>query len=177
MKKLALLIPTIDGREQVLSRLLNILNSQINNDVEIIIEKDDCSITRGYKRQLMIDRCNSKYLAFIDDDDLVSKDYVQKILFAIESNPDCCSLQGELSYNGFYVATFIHSIDYDEWFEIGDMHYRCPNHLNTIKTEIVKQVGYNKELHVGEDRDFSSRARDLLKNEVKIDGTIYYYLK
>lgn len=180
--KLSLLICTLKERERQLNRLLMCLNKQITDEIEILIECDSRQITTGSKRNKLVERANGEYVAFIDDDDLVSNDYIEKVLNAAKLGKDCCSLQGEITMgirkNGKRIEVkriFKHSLMFKGWYESGGVYYRTPNHLNAIKKDIVKQVLY-KDITTGEDQDFSNRVLPLLHTEVLIPGTIYYYL-
>jgi cellulose synthase/poly-beta-1,6-N-acetylglucosamine synthase-like glycosyltransferase len=178
---LSLMICSIDSRKELLKRLLECLEKQMEFGVEILVEQDNGKLKIGKKRNLLLQRAKGEYCCFIDDDDLVCHNYIKSILKAIESNPDCCSLTGEMTTNGKNPVTFIHSLKYDSWFdEVNEegkrIYYRCPNHLNVIKTAICKKVGFNNHMNVGEDKDFSVRVHPLLKTEVEIQDTLYFYL-
>ena len=192
--KLSILICSLRKRLRKLSQLQRHLGFQTTGEVEILVETDDGEMPIGAKRNLLLQKACGEYAAFIDDDDLISRDYISKILNAVKTKPDCCSLQGEITHmvstwkvrhNNKHTRrkrirqkvrhVFIHSIKYDHWFEAGNIYYRCPNHLNTIKRELALQVKF-PEINSGEDKNFSERIYPLLKTEVKIEGTIYHYL-
>lgn len=180
--KLCILIPTLKIRSQLLSNLLDILLPQITSrplqDVKILIEVDNTELTIGAKRNLLTTKAhnlyNPDYIVFVDDDDTLSPDYIEKIMKAIESNPDVIGIVGQQTTNGENPRTFIHSLKYNSWFEKNKIYYRNPNHLNPIKTEIALKVKFpNKSF--GEDKDYSMAILPLLKTEVFIPETIYYY--
>ena len=174
-KRLSILICSIVGRETLLRRLLASLDSQTSDDVEILVETDDRKITTGAKRNVLLKRAAGDYVAFVDDDDTVSDDYVPKILSALTSSPDCCSLEGSIHFKRRNeTKKFVHSISYDDWFEKDGIYYRCPNHLNTVKREIALQVMF-PDVRVGEDKRYSLALRPLLDVEECIGGVIYYY--
>jgi len=178
--KLSILICTIVEREEPLQRLLTILKGQMNNHtnklVEILIEKDNRKMVVGTKRNLLLKRAQGKYVCFIDDDDLVSDDYISKILRAIKANPDVVGIKGIITRRKRkYVKVFIHSMKYKTWFEKNGIYYRCPNHLNPVKRKLALQVGF-PEKNKGEDMDYSLRLRALLKREEYIKEPIYFYL-
>jgi len=174
-KKFSILICTLEDRKDLLKRLLRILKPQMVDSVEIIIQKDSGEKTTGKKRNKLLRRANGDYVAFVDDDDVVSINYVSKILWALQENPDCCSLQGLLIRENVEYS-FFHSLKYKKWFKKRGIYYRSPNHLNAIKRELALQVRFPNK-NEGEDRDFSFRVRPLLKTEVVISGVLYYYLK
>lgn len=172
--KLSILICTIVGREKSLTCLLDALKKQTNKQVEVLFESDNKKITTGAKRNILLKKAQGDYICFVDDDDMISEDYVSKILKALETNPDCCSLQGRL-IRGKATNLFIHSLQYDSWFEKNSIYYRYPNHLNTVKRELALQVMFPDKTH-GEDKHYSDNLFLLLKTEVKIEGIIYFYL-
>lgn len=178
--KLSILICSIKQRQALLQRLLAVLQKQQTEGVEILTEIDDGKTKIGRKRNNLLDRAKGNYVCFIDDDDLVAEDYVSKILEAIQSNPDCCSLEGIYTVDGKNPTKFIHSFEYKKWETVVEngktVYLRCPNHLNAIKSELAVKTRFNDVLNQGEDRDFSERLLPLLKKESKIEGNIYQYL-
>jgi hypothetical protein len=72
----SILIPTIETRAHFLERLLSVLTPQVVDGVEILIEKDDGESKIGAKRNRLIGRATGDYVCGIDDDDLVTSDYV-----------------------------------------------------------------------------------------------------
>lgn len=174
-KRLSILICTLKRRKHLLGRLLKILKPQMADSVEILIEEDGGEMSTGEKRNILLKKAVGDYVAFVDDDDMVSINYVAKILWAVQTNPDCCSLKGLLIREKDYYE-FYHSIQHRKWYRKGDKFFRCPNHLNTVKREWALQAGF-PDLYKGEDKDYSERLRPLLKNQEKIKGILYYYLK
>jgi hypothetical protein len=61
-------------------------------------------------------------------------------------------------------------------FRKDGIQFRTPNHLNTIKTSIARQVRYPEISH-GEDQDYSHRLWDsgLMKTEALIGDRMYIY--
>jgi len=185
-KKLSGLICSLKDRDVLLQKLVKELKGQsINNtdDVEILVAVDNKEITTGAKRNILLKRASGDYICFVDDDDTVSNDYIKKILRAIKSNPDCCSLTGQIrrmakqkGRRRILTNTFIHSLQYKDWFEKNGIYYRCPNHLNTVKRELAMQVGF-PDVVVEEDRAYSLKLYPLLKTETVIKDIIYFYEK
>lgn len=180
----SILICTLPERKEFLERLLNILNPQIEefkDFVEIIIEEDNGEKSIGEKRNNLLRKATGEYVAFIDDDDIVSCDYVEKILTALESKPDCVGLH-LLHFNDGNLGGFTyHSLKYRTWFENQDTstglmrYYRNPNHINPIKREYALLTKF-PEISMGEDKDYSHNILKHLKKEKYIIEPIYYYL-
>ncbi len=173
--RLSILICSVIGRERKLNRLLEELKQQYHKAIEILVEIDNREITTGAKRNILLEKAKGDYIAFIDDDDRISINYVVKILRALKTNPDCCSLNGFL-IRPKHVFPFYHSIDYLKWYNKDGIYYRSPNHLNAVKRELALQAKFPDKT-MGEDVDYSTRLKSLLKTETKIQGTLYYYLK
>jgi len=173
-KKLSILICGLKERKELLLHLGNQLKMQGNSDVEILANIDDGAIPIGKKRNDLLNNSRGEYVCFVDDDDVISPFYVSKILEAIESKPDCVGLEGIIIQKNIGPRKFIHSIQYDDWFEENDIYYRCPNHLNPIKRDIACFVGF-PDISYHEDVDFSKRVKEHLKTEVYIKEPIYFY--
>ena len=184
--KLSILTCTINGREDKLKKLEEVLRPQLitDNSVEWIIKKElpnkQGGPTIGANRNALLEDARGEYVCFVDDDDFVSEDYVELILKAIESSPDVVGIKGHYFSGNNPPEVFIHSIQYKEWFTKDKIHYRCPNHLNPVKRELAIKAGFT-EKNFGEDHDYSYKLRDILKEinakEAMIDNVIYKYFK
>ena len=179
--KLSILICSIQSRGQLYTQLTACLWKQYNGlDIQMITEVDRGEMSIGHKRNLLLDRATGDYLCFIDDDDIVSSDYIEKIMKALESNPDCCSLTGVITWNGERPEIFEHSIKYSAYKTNDDKspikYERYPNHLNVIRSSIAKQFRF-PEINHGEDTDWATQIykSGLLKTEAEIKGIIYHY--
>ncbi len=174
---LSILICHLKSRKKLLERLGACLGPQVigNPDVEVLVQADEGQKTTGEKRNILLYRARARYVAMCDDDDLVSDNYVSEILKATESSPDVVGMEGTLFKADQIPKKFIHSLKYDKWFEKDSVYYRNPNHLNPVKRELALRVMYPTKT-VGEDFDYSTRLKSLLKTEVMIDvNPIYFY--
>lgn len=173
---LSILICHLKSRKEMLDRLLLRLSMQtVGRSVEIKVDGDDGEKTIGRKRNDLLFSAKGEYVAFIDDDDDVSDDYVSSILAAIETKPDCVGIEG-IYEDGHIKAPFKHSIQFQGWYTGTDAFYRTPNHLNPVKTSIAQQVGFPSK-NFGEDHLYSDAIRRGLKTEVYINHPIYFYKK
>lgn len=181
--KLSILILTIHKRKEVFDELFDEFFAQCidaKEQCEILYECDNGELSKGTKRNMLMARAKGEYLCFFDDDDIPSIDYVEQILKGLESNPDCCSLRGLITIDGGEPEVFEHSIKYDIWKtnDTGIVKYeRPPNHLNTVRSSIAKQIPY-AEINHGEDHQWSTdlKASGLIKTESYIDSVIYNYI-
>jgi cellulose synthase/poly-beta-1,6-N-acetylglucosamine synthase-like glycosyltransferase len=177
MHKLSILIPSLEERKPKLEQLKAELASQIGKrNVEVLSLSDNRQMTIGQKRNMLLTQSTGEYVSFVDDDDMVSPDYIEKVLNALTKNPDCSSLTGEIVFSDGYSRPFIHSLRYDRWIDDheGKVYYRPPNHLNAVRRAIAAQVGF-PPWNSGEDRSFSMGIRHFLNKEEWIEGVIYNY--
>ena len=120
----------------MLKRLCSILEPQCTDEVGVIVECDDRTMSIGDKRNKLLASSQAEYICFVDDDDRVSGDYVARIAEALKEKPDCVGMEGVITFDGRGPRKFIHSNRYDSWFERDGVYYRTPNHLNPVKREI-----------------------------------------
>lgn len=164
-------------RKNSLDNLRLNLDKQIGSkSVQVLHFADNRELSIGQKRSMLLTQSTGEYIAFVDDDDMVSVDYVEKVLKALSSNPDCSSLTGTITFSDGYSRPFIHSLRYDRWIDDheGKVYYRPPNHLNAVKRSVAVQVGF-PSLNSGEDRVYSMGIRPFLKREEWVEGVIYMY--
>lgn len=185
--KFSILICTLTSRKEELDRLMSILKPQlVGQDVEVLVDEDEGQKSIGQKRNDLLKKATGDYIAFIDDDDLVSCDYVSKVMKALEHNVDVVGIS-LMHYEDFILRGLTyHSMEYDRWWELEEMvsglmrYYRCPNHLNPVRREIALEAGF-PEIDMGEDKSYSKKLFDLLNAKppgrtIDIREPIYYYL-
>jgi len=144
---------------------------------EVIIDDTD-AITIGEKRNLLLQKAKGEYVAFIDDDDLISLDYFKLVSEGIVKDVDCCSLIGKYYLNGKFMNQFVHSIKYNNYIEEKGILFRPPNHLNVLKTSLVQKFRF-KNKNDGEDTEWAmdiSQSK-ILKTEHEISEPLYIYEK
>lgn len=179
---LSILIPTIDERKYSFKKLCERLRAscdyELLQQIEIISDDRGRYISIGQKRNDLLKKAEGKYVCFFDDDDRPCENYVNKLLKAISSDPDCVSLRGIITVDGKDPQIFEHSIKYTAYrTTLNEVKYeRYPNHLNTIRASIAKQFKF-PEISFGEDTDWATQIykSGLLKTEVYLSEVIYYY--
>lgn len=172
---LSILIATIPKRKWKFHRLLNLLDSQMpmNGCIEILWD-DSLDYNIGVKRNKLLDRALGDYIVFVDDDDMVSDDYVTKILQATKYNPDCIGISGVITTNKKNLKQWHISKEYGTWYEKNNVYYRTPNHISPVKREIAVKIRF-PEISFGEDAVYSRNIHPLLKTETIVNGNIYFY--
>lgn len=184
---LAILIVTLVRRRQFFARLMRRLEPQLNSRVQVYTLEDSGAEKIGEKRQRMIESVagpggsGEPYLCFIDDDDLVSDNYVRSITGALDQQPDVVGFRLKYYEDGKLKGHSMHSVRSKRWSSemLRDgtaRHYRTPNHLNPVKSEMALSVGF-KPMQTGEDADYSERLYKKYPqmNEVFVDEYLYIY--
>lgn len=175
---LNILICHIPERYDYMKRLCAILDPQLEKHKNnVVCLSDDSRYKKiGKKRNDLVARVDAKYFCFIDDDDRIAPNYIDLLIEGIHKNVDCCSLTGEITFDGQNPKPFIHSLKYTSYWEDDKAYYRYPNHLNVVKTEIGKQFRFPEKNH-GEDTDYATQmfTAKVLKSEHEIKQVIYYY--
>jgi len=181
----SILICSLHRRQHFLKRLQDCLAPQIPTDgtVEVLVDQDNGEVAIGAKRNRLLEKAQGKFIAFVDDDDLVSGDYVYQILKLINEHPqmDVVGISLIMTTNDTDPEKSFHSIAYRTWWDCPDSetgrkkYFRNPNHLNPVRRDLALRVKFPEKSHA-EDRDYSARLLPLLHCEFCIKEPIYFYL-
>jgi GT2 family glycosyltransferase len=178
---LSVCVCSIFSRANYLDRLLACLAPQWTERVEFLLAADDGQESVGAKRQRLLDQARGDFVVFIDDDDLVSPDYIAKVLGAILRNStiDAVTYFSKRYCDGVYEADCKYSItnpvNRDAVIINGIKTYRrFPYHVTPIRSDLALKVGF-KPMDFQEDTDFAERLRPLIKTEEFIPEFLYSY--
>ena len=184
MKKLSIIIPYYNTKEYT-DELLECLDEQMSEDVEVILI-DDGSV-RPYKadyewlriiRQRNKGQSNARnrglleskgeYIQFIDSDDMVSKDFIKKLLEKIEEAPDLIEYSWRsLNLNG---------VQFD--YRLTRSTHRLSNPsacTRCFKRDLIGKGRFNEKKDATEDEDFT-RHIGIFRKPIKVVGiTSYMY--
>jgi glycosyltransferase involved in cell wall biosynthesis len=181
---LSVLIPTLQERREQYEQMSAALTGQIRShgledQVEVLNFSDNRERSVGEKRNSLLDQASGLFVAFVDDDDVLSDEYLPSICDAIRSNPDidCVGIKLCITFAGTNPRSLIHSLRYQEYFSKNGTYFRPPCHLNPIRRSIAQRYRF-EPVSYSEDIDWATRlCRDkALKREHYIDSTLYYYL-
>ena len=91
---LSILIPGLMQRAHVLDPLVARLHRQREtlsdpSVVEILVEPDAGERSAAGKRKSLLDRARGRWVAYVEDDDVVADDAMASILRTLEQDPDC----------------------------------------------------------------------------------------
>lgn len=168
MASLSVLMCSIPERS---SQLLEKLN---DDRIEFIYLGDNCKMLLGEKRNWLLKMATSDYVTFVDDDDRISKYYIDRLLEGIKSGVDVVNFIVSYSKNGGQSSPVFYSKDYAKNKNLPNHFERMPNHIMCIKRKLALKVGF-KEMGYGEDTEFSVRLKPMIKTEHNIKEVLYYY--
>jgi glycosyltransferase involved in cell wall biosynthesis len=179
MKTLSILICSLHTRrEKFYKNLITELEKQLkeyknSHYIQIVSIIDNKKMSVGHKRNQLLQSATGDYVCYIDDDDRISADYIDKIHTAIQSNDDCICFDVEVSID-FQTPMIAHFANYKENKNLKTHYERMPNHLMAVKTEIAKKAGF-PEINFKEDDEYGYRISKMIKSINKIDKVLYYY--
>jgi SAM-dependent methyltransferase/GT2 family glycosyltransferase len=172
---LSILICSLTERRNIfLDRLLDKLEPQVKDkNVELLVFSDNAKRSIGQKRNDAIKMANGKYTCFIDDDDLVSDDYVDLILKEIRDwSPDVIVFDALITFDEQRPKLVKYGREFD-YCEKEEAYYRHPNHLMVHKKSNITE--WFQDIKTGEDDEWASRMLDRIVTQSRIEKTLYYY--
>lgn len=193
--QLSILIPSIPERQHALGLLETEIDRQRNGlPVELLPNVTPRRTAGGpnipMKRNQLYEMATGKYSVQIDDDDMISADYIEHVLRACENGMDCITYDVKCIESPEVTTRARISTEYDDWYHKGvKTHYgngdvidygkynylQAPYYKVPILTSLCRRVKLNEKLHWGEDADFMRRLRPLLQSEVYIPEELYIY--
>lgn len=170
-----ILILTMPTREKFLERLLECLSPQVDHkNSSIMIRMCDPELTLGENRDIMRRESTATYSAFVDDDDLVSPDYVSQIL-PLCDGVDQIGFECEVWQDGVKMPQRdFHTLTAGAWIDTEHAFLRDISHLQPMRRELA--LSEPMEGGHGEDRRWADRMRGKVKTEHYIDKVLYFYL-
>jgi hypothetical protein len=178
----SILVPTLGERRALFEQMMAGLLPQIDpyaGRVRVIGWHNDGSPSLPKIRQRLVETTETDYLSFVDDDDLVSPDYVAAIVAALDGRPDYVGFQVQCYSDGAPTAVSYHSLEYRRWRNLTTHYERDISHINPIRTAHARKVDFTRTRTGGaEDRDWAAQLRRsrLLRTQVVIPRIMYHYL-
>jgi glycosyltransferase involved in cell wall biosynthesis len=177
-----ILVPTLGERRALFERLMTGLLPQLDpytGRVRVVSWFNNGNPSLPKIRQTMVLGTDTDYLSFVDDDDLVSPDYVAEIMSALAGRPDYIGFQVQCYSDGHPTAVAYHSLEFTRWRNFHGRYERDISHINPIRTVLAKRADFTRtRAGRAEDREWAGQLRRarLLRSEVVIDRILYHYL-
>lgn len=173
---LSIIIPTYNRNEYIV-KLLDKLQSQIQNNVEVIVVDDhsDIPLKNSWFKYIYLDEnsggasiprnkgldiAKGKYIAFIDSDDLVSDDYIETILEKTKEDWDFCYISWQGKSNKVIIKDTAPA-------------WNCCVWNSVYKKDLIGDKRFDPKLKMAEDYDFNRKVRNGKK--ANITKILYYY--
>lgn len=142
---------------------------------EVLHYLDSGEATSGKKRNTLMDHASGQYVAFVDDDDVISGDYVSEIVNGCRSGKDVVTFRLDMVKNGKPAKEVWQFGLWDQERHRGRM---TANHLCAWKRPIADSVAWCEELGYADDQlwyqplFYSGKA----KTEHRISKVLYHYI-
>lgn len=172
---LSILICSVTKRVKgFLPRLLDALEPQLTDNVEVIIAVDNKKRTVGEKRNDLLNQSQGRYVVFIDDDDMITSDYVSSITNGIKEGTDVVVFGAKRYVNESFDKDVKYGIQFRKDSEDQNYYYRIPNHLMCFKRDLAIQVAY-PYTNFGEDAEWAKNIFYKIKTQNDVGKVLYYY--
>ena len=178
----AILVPTLGERRPLFERLMTGLLPQLDpygGAVRVIGWFNNGSPPLPKIRQRMVETAGTEYVSFVDDDDLVSRDYVAEIVAALAGRPDYVGFQVQCYSDGAPIGVAYHSLEYRRWRNLPGRYERDISHLNPMRTTHALRADFSlARAGRAEDRVWADQLRRarVLKTQVVVPRILYHYL-
>lgn len=178
----SILVPTLGERRPLFERLMAGLLPQVDpyaGRVRVVGWYNNGSPSLPQIRQTMVERASTEYISFVDDDDLVSQDYVAEIVGALDQDPDYVGFQVQCYSDGAPIGVAYHSLEFNRWVNLTGRYERDISHLNPIRRRHALRANFAKTRPGGaEDRAWADQLRraKVLRTQVVIPRILYHYL-
>lgn len=163
---LSLVVPTMPGRENLLSRLLCGLGEQMCDDVEVLVLGGDGPM--GDKVNLGFAQARGEWVAVVDDDDELASDFVDCIAAAVDTDPDMVGYRIASLRNGELAWMIEHHYGGDTLWAT-TRRGPCPK--MPIRTQIACRHWFGNQYTA--DRVWSTAVAADLSSGVFVDRTLY----
>ena len=172
---LSILIPSIPSRFKLVQKLYKHIEGQIKGrEVEILVLIDNKKRSIGAKRQSLVDIAKGKYIAFVDDDDNVSGNYIDEMLIGAKKNKDVICFQQLATINDTWSYISFSIENENDEFRPNEITRRKPFHVCGIKRSLTKGAKF-PDVGYGEDWHWMEQVLKNVKTEYKTNKVLHFY--
>jgi len=177
-----ILVPTLGERRPLFERLMGVLLPQVDaaaGRVRVLAYWNNGRPSLPEIRHRLVAAVETEYVSHVDDDDLVSPDFVPEILGALESRPDYVGFQVQCYTDGLPTAIAHHDLVYGRWYNRDSAYFRDITHLNPLRTDLARLADFRKARPgQPEDRAWVGQLRrsGRVRSQVVVPRILYHYL-
>ena len=178
--KLSILIPALTSRRRMRRHLEASLLAQSRefDDVEVLVDEDDGRAPSGEKRNRLVQGSRGEYFAFVDDDDLVDRGYVQQLRAGCRTGADVVSFSVRRTDPARPTRIHAFSIRYRDRQQLADGKLgMMANHLCAWRREVGAAVSFPPNLGYNDDVFWYKPllASGLVTSEEHVARVLYTY--
>ena len=185
--QLSIVTLTMPDRQKRFKTLKAVIDKQIKymrevhlslGSIEHVVVAEQTKKTIGYRRNLGLNRAKGKYIAFIDDDDMISLEYVESLVRKTYEDKDAV-LFDYLLFNQGMVTDLQADLNAKHNPSLSSDSYVNNTgvwHTSAIRADIAKQ-GEFTDGNWNEDINYLEVVRPLIKNVTCVNKFLYFYLK
>jgi len=205
MKKLVSIIVPVWNKEKFIDKLLDSLLNQTYKNIEIILVDDGSSDDslkkcKSYKdkrikvihkenggvssaRNVGLDAVTGEYVAFVDADDYIDKDYIEKLVTNIKNHDMCECGYKRVDEEGNILGTFsLHDETLTDNYQILNNYLNYNNASDILcnklyKTKIIGKQRFNIKYKCSEDYLFTLEYLLKANSKVAIAHDLYNYVE
>lgn len=174
---LSILTPAVPSRIAQIDKLCVEIGRQTNGlPVEHLVMIDNKRRTVGEKRDALLRASRGRYVAFVDDDDWISPDYVQSLLGAARANPDLITFWQDATWNDLKSQVRFGLGNPNEQFNPGGITKRNAWHICAWKRSLAIQSQFPSS-NYGEDWAWAAplcAIPDL--REAHVEKVLHHYI-
>ena len=169
----------IEERQIKLKKLVSELHRQISKNyaeeiVEILVDTDNMTKSVGQKRNDLISKAKGHFVCFIDDDDLITENYLSIILHHLNIGIDILLIGISHIENGINKTKILPSLFIDN-LTTNDVVFKTNHfHLCPHKKSIAELVSFDC-VNFAEDMIYSQKMVKHISNHAVIYDPIYIY--
>lgn len=174
---LSVLVCSLASRTDTRARLMDCLAAQdpaLLARTQILVDVDAGQVTIGAKRQRLLKASVGRYVAFIDDDDMVTDDYLTELFRGIEKGVDHIGVRMLLISRG-QKRDVECSMHHTAWAQKDGVYLRGAQHVCAVKRGLALAAGF-PDVSFGEDRAYCDALTPLVTSEYLTSGPVYIYL-
>lgn len=173
-----------DGSKEEIAKELDLLKDTLNSLIGgvKVVHKKNGGVSSA--RNLGIEKAQGEYIIFVDSDDIVHRDFVKALLFAIEQynvEMAVCDLKSFFGFNDYekeYNENNLEHIENEiEILEGADIYKRTKGYVwNRIyKKTAINNIRFNENISFGEDGLFLEDVILKIGKCAWIDRQLYFY--
>lgn len=148
--------------------------------IEHLVLYDNRARSIGMKRQALLNSARGDFIAFVDDDDDVSEDYVTRLIEAIIEHPeaDVITFDQAAIYNGKPFTVHFQLGAKDDKLILDGPDHQCitrgPWHVCAWRRTKIRHCQF-LDTNYGEDAAWVAQARQHVTRAHHIDGILHTY--